>query len=276
MKVTFMVGEMARLHNISRQALIHYDKIGLFSPRQTDPDTGYRHYSLEQCEDLDVVLSLKQMGMKLGEIKGYLEKESVEERIAILEGKEAMVQEKMREMNRARQRLETIIASLKSRNNIVPFEMGVRQEGLRHILVEKVVPPNTPYELELAIKRLMEKGMAHRLDEIPELFFWVEEVQGRESFAQVAFEVSWETGQCIDAGTYGYMYHKGPYDKICLSRKALVRHLHGSGYVPTGESVERALLDSLAVGNESEYLVEILIPVGKSMSMAPWAKTNTV
>ncbi len=259
MNVTFMVGEMARLHNISRQALIHYDRIGLFSPGETDEKTGYRLYSLEQFEDLDVILSLKQMGMKLSEIKAYLDKETVEERIGILEGKEAMILEKIREINRARKRLETIIASLKSRKEIVPFEMGVRYEEARHIIVESVEAPQGVYELELAIKRLMKKTLS--VDESIELFFWVDESSGEEAFPQVAFEVSWETGHRIEPGDYGFIYHKGPYETLWKSRKKLKGYLETLNYVPTGGSVERALLDSLAVASESEYLVEVLIPV---------------
>ena len=56
MKVKFMAGEMARLHNISKQSLLHYDKIGLFKPNKVHSKTGYRYYTLDQFEDLDVIL----------------------------------------------------------------------------------------------------------------------------------------------------------------------------------------------------------------------------
>ena len=42
MKEFVSISDMAKLHNISRQTLIHYDKIGLFKPMHTD-ENGYRH-----------------------------------------------------------------------------------------------------------------------------------------------------------------------------------------------------------------------------------------
>ena len=48
MKIRFITREMAQLHGISKQTLIHYDRIGLLSPGEVDPDTEYRYYDLRQ------------------------------------------------------------------------------------------------------------------------------------------------------------------------------------------------------------------------------------
>ena len=55
MKILYLAGEMAKLHGISKQTLIYYDKIELFRPESCDEETGYRYYSLEQFVDLDVI-----------------------------------------------------------------------------------------------------------------------------------------------------------------------------------------------------------------------------
>lgn len=43
METYISVGKMAEMHNISRQTLIYYDKIGLFKPYKVDKN-GYRYY----------------------------------------------------------------------------------------------------------------------------------------------------------------------------------------------------------------------------------------
>lgn len=43
-----MAGEMAKMHDISKQTLIYYDTIGLFKPSEKDNETGYRYYRIEQ------------------------------------------------------------------------------------------------------------------------------------------------------------------------------------------------------------------------------------
>ena len=72
MKPRFTTGELARLHGISKQTLIFYDKAGVFCPREIDPHNGYRYYAADQLEMLDHILMLKDMGMSLQEIRSFL------------------------------------------------------------------------------------------------------------------------------------------------------------------------------------------------------------
>lgn len=55
MKNRFSIGQMAQLHNIPVKTLRYYDEIGLFTPAEVDPISGYRYYSIEQFEKLDIV-----------------------------------------------------------------------------------------------------------------------------------------------------------------------------------------------------------------------------
>ena len=44
----FRIGEVSEMFHISVGLLRHYDKIGLLKPEYTDPETGYRYYSVRQ------------------------------------------------------------------------------------------------------------------------------------------------------------------------------------------------------------------------------------
>ena len=43
------IGQMAKLNNISTQALRYYDQIGLLKPRFYDEDNKYRYYRTVCC-----------------------------------------------------------------------------------------------------------------------------------------------------------------------------------------------------------------------------------
>lgn len=43
MSAYIFISEMAKLHGITRQTLIHYDSIDLFKPAKVDTN-GYRYY----------------------------------------------------------------------------------------------------------------------------------------------------------------------------------------------------------------------------------------
>lgn len=63
------IGEMARINHVSKQTLRHYEREGLLLPAVTDPDTGYRYYTIVQSAKLDLIQRLKLYGLTLKEIK---------------------------------------------------------------------------------------------------------------------------------------------------------------------------------------------------------------
>lgn len=64
-------GEFARLAGVTKHTLFHYDEIGLFQPELTDTN-GYRYYTVDQLDVFDIIYTLKNLGMPLGQIRDYL------------------------------------------------------------------------------------------------------------------------------------------------------------------------------------------------------------
>lgn len=62
-------GEFARASGLSRKALRLYDELGLLTPAQVDPDTGYRFYDPAQLEQARLVAWLRRLGMPLATIR---------------------------------------------------------------------------------------------------------------------------------------------------------------------------------------------------------------
>lgn len=65
-------GEFARMCNVSRELLVHYDKIGLLKPQEV-AENGYRYYSLKQLYLFDVIRFFLDTGMTMKEVKEYLD-----------------------------------------------------------------------------------------------------------------------------------------------------------------------------------------------------------
>lgn len=64
-------GEFAKIAGIQRKHLIYYDTIGLFSPEKVS-ENGYRYYYYRQLYTLNTILTLKEIGMPLEEIRGII------------------------------------------------------------------------------------------------------------------------------------------------------------------------------------------------------------
>jgi PPM family protein phosphatase len=65
-------GEFARASRLSPKALRLYAELGLLSPAQVDPVTGYRHYATAQLEQARLVAWLRRLGMPLARIRSVI------------------------------------------------------------------------------------------------------------------------------------------------------------------------------------------------------------
>lgn len=69
----FRIGEFSRLARVTIETLRHHDAMGLLAPVHVDPTTGYRYYSARQLVQLNRILSLKELGFSLEEIRRILQ-----------------------------------------------------------------------------------------------------------------------------------------------------------------------------------------------------------
>lgn len=87
------ISEMAKLHGLTRQTLIHYDTIGLFKPIEVD-DKGYRYYSRRQIPFLREICFLKALGIGLKEIMAHLQgRDPQREKVLLERHKKVLMQE---------------------------------------------------------------------------------------------------------------------------------------------------------------------------------------
>ncbi|BDQ38110.1 MerR family transcriptional regulator [Pseudodesulfovibrio nedwellii] len=267
MKIRFSTGEMAKHFGISKQTLIYYDTIGLFRPRWTNEETGYRSYSIEQNEILDTILALKNLGMPLKKIRDYLNLPTIEERICLLEKQEERIKNKIKVITRARKRVNSMLAAFRDRSKIVPFEMGVKRVEQRSLFSESVSEPYDLYQLEIAIKRLLERTQVRGDTDLHEFMGVVDApAVNVRLFMKVGQYVKSGGNDRLEAGDYAYIYHKGSYDTVYLSQKKLENFMEEMGLEKVGLIYENIMLDYLAVSNEDEYLIEVMVPVVRRSS----------
>ncbi len=99
----FKISEAASVCGVAPSLVRHYESLGLITPAVTDMETNYRYYDVVEIERLLMILRLKESGMSLKEISGYLEGIlSAEDYIATL--------------TRCRERIERSIEELKLRD----------------------------------------------------------------------------------------------------------------------------------------------------------------
>lgn len=71
MNTMWKVGDLARQTGLTIRTLRYYDQIGLFSPSGMT-DSGHRLYSESDLARLQQIISLKELGLSLDEVKSAL------------------------------------------------------------------------------------------------------------------------------------------------------------------------------------------------------------
>ncbi len=63
------IGEFSKMSKVTIKALRYYEKEGLLIPKHIDNFNGYRYYESNQLIDISKIISLKQVGLSIEEIK---------------------------------------------------------------------------------------------------------------------------------------------------------------------------------------------------------------
>ncbi len=101
-EIMYHIKEAAQLSGVSIKTLYHYDKIGLLVPLKSE--NGYRTYSQEDLERLQVILYYKYLGFSLEKIAELLK----EEKTDLL----PHLTRQLDYLTRERQHLDTLISTL--------------------------------------------------------------------------------------------------------------------------------------------------------------------
>ncbi len=140
------VGELARRTGVSVRTLHHYDEIGLLSP-SSRTETGYRLYAAAEISRLQQIVSLRQMGFSLGEIRACLDGADYSFR-QVIALHAAHLREQAAAQLRLGERLEALVNRLDSAEDVSIDEILQTIEEMN-----KVEKYYTPEQLEELRKR---------------------------------------------------------------------------------------------------------------------------
>lgn len=115
-KKTWKVGELAKQTGLTVRMLHHYDKIGLFSPTQSS-EKGHRIYTETDIAKLQQIMSLKQLGFALDEIKDMMEHPNLNP-VKIIKVQLESIKEHIRIQEQLCSRLERIYELLNSQQKV--------------------------------------------------------------------------------------------------------------------------------------------------------------
>jgi len=270
MKDTFLIGELARLFNISTDTLRHYDKIDLLKPNY-DAGNKYRIYSVRNFFKLSRILFFKNLDISLQDIKKYMNNKNTNNLLTLLKNKEEEIDVKITKLMNLKNKINTkldLLGSIKQELNVVKIKLLPPRIGV----VLDIIDSKNEYELKESVKK-NEKYL--------KLSSWLIEGQvytslSRENMTKGSFNkfkyfieiVSTENlihGELktISENEYACVVFRGPYKDIENHYNFLIQWIYENGYEILGDSIEKNIVDYDFSDSENEYVSEIQIPIRK-------------
>lgn len=261
MKISYKIGEIAKIFNISTDTLRFYEKEGLLRAKRDK--NGYRTYSLFDIWKLNVIRTMKSLGISLKEIKNFLENRSVSNERDLLKRELAFIGEEIKRLDYQKSQVIRRLEILDE----AEAETDFMKVTFKKIPQRKVIYTEYSFrddeEVDLAFTKL-----ATRSDR---LYFFnrdfgmvlpLEKVEKKEFKSYTRGFLVLEDGpydDIIEEGTYALLRYKGSYDKSEAAYEKLLEEIKDLNHAPY--AIERYLIDINLSSDEDEYITEIQIKI---------------
>ena len=249
------------------KALRYYESEGLLKPVFIDSYTGYRYYESSQLADVSRIVSLRQAGLSIKEIKRVFDGEDF-----------ALI------LNQRKQKIEQELSDY----NIQLSKINYLLEGhnMKNEIIIKEIPSYTVYFSEGVVKDFSEitsfvlsagsecSKANPGLKCITPDYCFVSYLDGEYKEKDIAVRYSQaveKTGNEtenirfaeIAPVTAACIYHKGSYDGLRDAYNAVLKYVEENGYTIADNPRECYIDGCWNKDNENDYLTEIQIPIKK-------------
>lgn len=258
-------GAFAKLCNVSKHTLFHYDSIGIFSPEYTD-EKGYRYYNVLQYDTFCTIAQLCSVGMSLAEIKAHLESRSPQKMIDLCAEQELIIDRKIKELRHIKQNLRTTRSNAE-KAILVGEGIIVEKEPRTSLLLSKAMEEADDFEMTNIFGALVASarenrfsstsGMLHRICDLKEgaykkyyHFYLYGLSKDKSSITMVKPE-----------GEYLTAYHVGGYENLSNTYKKILDYAEENHFLLGEWFYEEIVIGDWGVICPEEYVLKLSVQI---------------
>lgn len=263
------ISEFAKISGVSRQTLIYYDRIGLFSPALV-AENKYRMYSHNQIGAISTITMLSGLGVPLKEIQRLLSEISPETIAKTLQEQLERIEKEIKRFSilqdMIRLRIEQMHTGRAHTTDVPSFLITEVREDVPFYLGDEI----DCKEDEISDEVMVDFFTKAEEKEVPLIFAigyvkrWscVEKGEFQRVF-RMGFRL--KNGQyanhTLPKGRYIVGYGKGDYGKTDEVYRALLHFAKTQGLAPIGEVYEEYLIDEMAEKDPRNFVLQISVRV---------------
>lgn len=265
-KIYFTTGDFAKLCEVTKQTLFHYDQIGLLHPNHKD-SKGYRYYSYTQYDTMYVIESLKEMEMPLREIKEFISVTTPDTMIELFKEKSKQISEKINNLASIQNTIEKKILITEEAIKTDFNEIVLAEAEEEYLYLSALLLNNDDDENKAAISdfykvcmsELHEKysiGVMMKIEDVADAQF--------ENFAHLFAKTDYTDALPLkknDKTMQVIGYHTGQYENVEKTYDAMFNFIEKNHLHPVDYLYTEPILDRISVNDSDKYVTKITIPV---------------
>lgn len=263
----YKIGEFSKMSKTTIKTLRYYEKEELLKPAFIDPNTSYRYYESSQLVDISKIISLRQIGISIKDIKNVLDGHNIEE---ILNTRKKEIEKNLMDYTIELSKINYLLEEKNMKN-----EIFIKEIPEFIIYYSDGVISNFSKVSEFALQVGTECSKANpNLKCITPDYCYISYLDGEYKekdikirYAQAVEKEGIETDNVkfmkTNPVTAICIYHKGSYDNLRDSYNAILKYIEGNGYEIIDNPRECYIDGCWNKEDEKDYLTEIEFPVKK-------------
>lgn len=269
-KELFRIGDVAKMFHLSVGTLRHYEQSGLLMPEYTDPETGYRYYSIRQFEMLTAIRYLRALDMPLDEISEFLKNRDTDVIVEKLKTQKEIIAAKREELSVIDRKIDNRIRQIEdARNSEIDKISIVKLPEYRDVIVRDTLSWNSYLFLEPSIRQI-ERNQRVPISFLGKVGVGVSKenlISGKfENYDLVFLILDREDeydGETVTtpAGTYVRVRFNGSHGKSPEYYKKIIDFIRKEELTICGFSREVTLIDNGFTNDEKQFVTEISVPI---------------
>ncbi|UQZ36922.1 MerR family transcriptional regulator [Paenibacillus sp. PK3_47] len=267
-EVYLTTGEFARLCDVNKRTLFHYDEIGLLKPALTN-EKGYRYYSHRQLDVFLLIQILKDLKMPLKEIRSYLDNRTAGRMIEMAKQEILHIDKEIAKLQENRQVLEETITFAEEGLAARHGEFRLEDQEEERLIRSGVIADGDPRAGYLEWSNDFRKF--DQLTQFDASSFIGTMVEIRNLLTQDGSAVYYFVKTNSNStnlktftkpkGRYAVGYHHGCYDKLDETYIQMFNYIGELGLTQGEYAYEEYLIDDVAVKNPEDYVTRITLEV---------------
>ncbi|NFD29225.1 MerR family transcriptional regulator [Clostridium botulinum] len=256
------IKDFSRITGIKCETLRYYDKIGLFSP-ELRGDNGYRYYTENQLTISYLIISLREVGISIDEIKKYIDIRTPEQMFSLFSKQKKHILTEIKKLNHIVAIMQSYIDIAKDAVKYEENSIHIEYKKKEPIFLSPIVSNNTLNDSIISFYNFAAENGIDVVGYPSGAVINTESFDSEESLLvmQYYFKVGYDQNSYKPEGKYAVFYGRCAYGESDDFYKKLFTFIKENNLRICSNAYEEYPLNELTTKDEKQYCVKIEVMV---------------